>query len=307
MSNVTAITGFILMGFSDIHELETLCGVTFLLTYLLTLMSNFLTITLITLDLKLQSPMYFFLKNLSLLDIFLVSVTIPNFFVHSLTYNNSISTLGCACQVFFMASFGSGEVFVLTVMSYDRYVAVCSPLHYDAIMNNVTCMLMMGASWSTALLLGVMYTAAIFSMPFCGSNVISQIFCDVPSLLRILCSKSFAVIYTSLGIGLFLGMFCFICIVISYFYIFSTVLKIPTTKGQYKAFATCLPHLIVFTVYIATACFAYLKPPSNTTSIIDRFLSMLHTVLPPALNPVIYSLRNTDVHNALKRVLQNFY
>ncbi|XP_007605767.2 olfactory receptor 14A2-like isoform X1 [Cricetulus griseus] len=264
MSNVTAITGFILMGFSDIHELETLCGVTFLLTYLLTLMSNFLTITLITLDLKLQSPMYFFLKNLSLLDIFLVSVTIPNFFVHSLTYNNSISTLGCACQVFFMASFGSGEVFVLTVMSYDRYVAVCSPLHYDAIMNNVTCMLMMGASWSTALLLGVMYTAAIFSMPFCGSNVISQIFCDVPSLLRILCT--------------------------------------PTSKGQSKAFATCIPHLTVFTVFIATACIVYLKPPSNVPSITDRLFSVLYTVLPPALNPVIYSLRNNDVKCALRRL-----
>ncbi|XP_012980152.3 olfactory receptor 14A2-like [Mesocricetus auratus] len=305
LSNVTAVTRFILMGFSDIRELETLCGVTFLLTYMLILMSNFLTITLITLDLKLQSPMYFFLKNLSLLDIFLVSVTIPNFFVNSLTHNNSISILGCACQVLFMTTFGAGEVFFLTVMSYDRYVAVCSPLYYDAIMNSVTCMLMMGISWSIALFLGAMYTTAIFSMPFCSSNVIPQIFCDVPSLLRISCSESFVVIYTSFGIGLFLCIFCFISIVISYFYIFSTVLKIPTTKGQSKAFATCLPHLIVFTVFIATACFAYLKSPSNTTSIIDRFFSVQPTVLPPALNPVIYSLRNADVHSALKRLLQN--
>ncbi|KAK7808679.1 hypothetical protein U0070_011974 [Myodes glareolus] len=151
------------------------------------LMSNFLIITLITLDQKLQSPMYFFLKNLSLLDVCLVSVPIPNFFVSSLTHNNSISIVGCACQLFFMASFGAEEVFILTVMSYDRYVAVCHPLHYETIMCNVTCVLMMGVSWIIALLFAVSYTIVIFSMPFCGSNVIPEIFCDVPSLIWLTC------------------------------------------------------------------------------------------------------------------------
>nr|AAL61144.1 olfactory receptor MOR219-2 [Mus musculus] len=307
MPNVTAVTGFILMGFSDIHELQILCGVLFLVLYLGILMSNLLIIILITVDLKLQTPMYFFLKNLSLLDVFLVSVTIPNFFVNSLMHKNSISILGCAFQVFFMALLGSGEVFVLTTMSYDRYVAICSPLHYEVIMNSVTCVVMMSVSWGTGLFFGVMYTAGTFSMTFCGSNVIPQIFCDVPSLLRISCSGSLMIIYISLGIGVCLGMSCFICVGISYIYIFSTVLKIPTTKGQSKAFGTCIPHLTVFSVFIATACFVYLKPPSNSASLTDRLFSVLYTVLPPALNPVIYSLRNNDVDSALKRLLQNLY
>ncbi|XP_051005274.1 olfactory receptor 14A2-like [Acomys russatus] len=302
MPNVTAITGFILMGFSDIHEIQTLCGVFFLVMYLATLMSNFLIITLITLNLKLQSPMYFFLKNLSLFDVFLVSVPIPNFFVNSLTHNNSISILGCAVQVFSMATFGSGKVFVLTAMSYDRYVAICNPLHYEVTMSSVTCMLMLGVSWGTGLFFGTMYTIGIFSMPFCGSNVIPQIFCNVPFLLRISCSESHIVIYISLGIGVFLGMSCFLCVMVSYFYIFSTVLKIPTTKGRSKAFATCIPHLTVFSIFIAIAYFVYLKPPSNTASIIDRLFSVLYTVLLPALNPVIYSLRNTNVDSALKSI-----
>uniref|UniRef100_A0A8C6I4T3 Olfactory receptor n=1 Tax=Mus spicilegus TaxID=10103 RepID=A0A8C6I4T3_MUSSI len=305
MPNDTRITGFILMGFSAAPELQTVCGLFFLVMYVAVIMSNLLLITLITLDLKLQTPMYFFLKNLSLLDIFFISVPIPNFFINSITHNNSISILGCALQVFLMTSFASGDVFVLTAMSYDRYVAICCPLHYETIMSSGNCVLMVGFSWAIGVLFGALYTAGTFSMPFCGSIVIPQFFCDVPSLLRISCSDILVVIYSSLGMGVCLGMSCFICIVISYFYIISTVLKIPTTKGQSKAFATCLPHLTVFSVFIVTACFVYLKPPSVVPSISDRLFSVLHTVLPPALNPVIYSLRNSDVKRALKRLQQN--
>ncbi|XP_051005415.1 olfactory receptor 14A2-like [Acomys russatus] len=305
MPNVTKITGFILMGFSDVHELQTVCGVFFLVMYLAAIMSNFLIITLITLDLKLQTPMYYFLKNLSLLDVFLVSIPIPNFIVNNLTHKNNISTLACAFQVHLMTSFSAGEIFVLTAMSYDRYVAICSPLHYEAIMSIDNCVMMVGISWATGVLFGTVYTAGIFSMPFCGSNVIPQFFCDVSSLLRISCSETFGLIYTSVGIGMCLCMSCFICVVLSYFYIFSTVLKIPTTNGQSKAFATCVPHLTVFTVFIATACFVYLKPSSDVPSISDRLFSVLYTVLPPALNPVIYSLRNTDFKDALRRLQQN--
>ncbi|XP_005085441.1 olfactory receptor 14A2-like [Mesocricetus auratus] len=305
MANFTTMTGFILMGFSDIQELQTLCGVFFLAIYLAILMSNFLIITLITLDLKFQTPMYYFLKNLSLFDVFLVSVPIPKFFVNSLTHNNSTSVLGCAFQILFMTSFSAGEIIILTAMSYDRYVAICCPLHYEVIMTSGTCLLMVVVSWAMGLLFGTVYTAGTFSMPFCGSNVIPQFFCDVPSLLKISCSETLGIIYTSLGIGMCLCMSCFISVVISYFYIFSTVLKIPTTKGQSKAFATCIPHLTVFTVFTATACFVYLKPPSNVPSISDRLFSVLYTMLPPALNPVIYSLRNNDVKCALRRLQQN--
>ncbi|XP_052015232.1 olfactory receptor 14A2-like [Apodemus sylvaticus] len=305
MSNTTTLTEFVLMGFSDTQELQTLCGIIFLGMYMEALMSNLIIITLITLDLRLQTPMYFFLKNLSLLDVFFISVPIPNFVVNSLIHNNSISILACAFQVFLMTSFSSGEVFLLTAMSYDRYVAICFPLNYDVIMNNHICVLMVGISWATGILFGAIYTAGTFSMPFCGSNVIPQFFCDIPSLLRISCSETLVVIYTSLGIGVCLGMSCFICVVISYFYIFSTVLRIPTTKGQSKAFATCIPHLTVFTVFLVTACFVYLKPFTNTPSISDWLFSVLYTVLPPALNPLIYSLRNTDVKSALRRLQKN--
>ncbi|CAH6777001.1 olfactory receptor 14A2 [Phodopus roborovskii] len=302
MPNFTRITKFNLTEFSEIQELQTVCGVFFLVMYLEILMSNFLIITLITLDLKLQTPMYFFLKNLSLLDIFLMSVSIPSFFVNSITHINSISILGCAFQIFFMTSFSASETVILTAMSYDRYIAICCPLHYELIMSSCTCVLMMCVSWATGLLFGILYIDGMFSMNFCGSNVILQFFCDVPSLLRISCSKTPVVIYASLGLGMFLGMSCFICVVISYFYIFSTVMKIPTTKGQSKAFATCIPHLTVFTIFIATACFVYLKPPSKSPSVADKLFSVLYTVLPPALNPVIYSLRNNDIKCALRRL-----
>ncbi|XP_052040623.1 olfactory receptor 14A2-like [Apodemus sylvaticus] len=304
--NVTRLTGFILTGFSDVPELQTAYGLFFLVMYLAVIMNNLLLITLIILDLKLQTPMYFFLKNLSLLDLFFISVPIPNFFINSITHNNSISILGCALQVFLMTSFACGEVILLTAMSYDRYIAICSPLHYEAIMSSGNCVLMVGVSWATGVLFGALYTAGTFSMPSCGSIVIPQFFCDIPSLLEISCSDTLVVIYSSLLIGVCLGTSCFICIMISYFYIFSMVLRILTTKGQSKAFSTCLPHLTVFSIFIATGCSVYLKPPSSTASLTERVFSVLYTVLPPALNPVIYSLRNSEVKYAFKRMQQNF-
>ncbi|XP_057347001.1 olfactory receptor 14A2-like [Manis pentadactyla] len=303
MANVTFVTVFFLLGFSEVWELQIVHGVLFLVVYLAVLMSNLLIITLITLDLHLQTPMYFFLKNLSLLDVFLMSVPIPKFIVNNLTHNNSISILGCASQVLLMTSFSAGEIFVLTAMSYDRYVAICCPLHYEVLMSGGTCALMAGVSWVIGGLFGAVYTAGTFSMPFCGSNVIPQFFCDVSSLLRMSCSKTSKIVYVSIGLGTCLGMSCFICIMISYIYIFSTVLKIPTMNGQSRAFSTCLPHLIVVTLFMTTACFVYLKPPSNSPSVPERLLSVVYTVVPPTVNPVIYSLRNKDMKQALLGLL----
>ncbi|ELW62409.1 olfactory receptor 14A2 [Tupaia chinensis] len=305
MANVTLVTGFLLLGLSSAQEL--LYGGLSLLIYGAALASNLLILTLTTMEPQLQTPMYFFLKNLSVLDVFLVSVTIPKFAVNSLTHTNSISVLGCAFQLLLMTSFSAGEIFVLTAMSYDRYVAICRPLHYEAIMNDGACVWGAGISWAMGGLFGAVYAAGTFSMPFCGSKVIPQFFCDVPSLLRISCSETLKIVYASLGIGICLATVCFVCIVTSYIYIFSAVLKIPTTNGQSKAFSTCLPHLIVFTVFIITAYFVYLKPPSNIPSAVDRLLSVLYMVVPPILNPVTYSLRNNDMQRALRKLLRNTY
>lgn len=212
-------------------------------------MSNPLIITLITLDVKLQTPMYFFLKNLSFLDVFLVSFPIPKFIVNNLTHN-SISILGCAFQLLLMTSFSAGEIFILTAMSYDHYVAICCPLNYEVIMNTGVCVLMASVSWAIGGLFGTVYTAGTFSMPFCGSSVIPQFFCDVPSLLRISCSETLTVIYAGIGVGACLSISCFICIVISYIYIFSTVLKIPTTKGQSKLFPHASP-ISLFSLFLS--------------------------------------------------------
>ncbi|XP_005008221.1 olfactory receptor 14A2-like [Cavia porcellus] len=303
MVNVTLVTGFLLLGFFEDPSWQTLCGMLFLLLYLVALMSNLLTITVLSLDQKLQAPMYFFLKNLSLLDISLVSIPIPKFIINSLLHDNSISIPGCAFQLLLMTSFSAGEIFILTAMSYDRYVAICCPLIYEAIVNSEACVLMAGVSWALGLLFGAVYTAGTFSGPFCGSSVISEFFCNVPSLLKISCSDTLLVIYPSLGIGVCLSLSCFICIVFSYIHILSTVLRIPSLKSQSKAFATCLPHLVVFSIFMLSAFTVYLRLPSDAPSVTDRLLSVTYTMLPPILNPVIYTLRNRDMKQGLRRLL----
>ncbi|EHB08489.1 Olfactory receptor 14A2 [Heterocephalus glaber] len=303
MVNATLVTSFLLLGFSEDPELQTLCGLLFLLMYLVALISNLLIVTVLTLDPQLQAPMYFFLKNLSLLDISLVSVPIPKFILNSLTHNNSISIPGCALQLFLMTSFSGGETFILTAMSYDRYVAICCPLHYEAIMNDDACMLMAGVSWALAGLFGALYIAGTFSGPFCGSSVIPEFFCNVPSLLKIFCSVTFLVVYPSLGIAMCLGLSCCVCIVFSYVHILSAVLRIPSRKSQCNAFSTCLPHLLVFTIFILSACMVYLRPQADAPTVIDRLPAVFYTVLPPILNPVIYTLRNGDIKWGLRRLL----
>uniref|UniRef100_H0XHT0 Olfactory receptor family 14 subfamily A member 2 n=1 Tax=Otolemur garnettii TaxID=30611 RepID=H0XHT0_OTOGA len=292
MAGKTSVVGHVLYVFYKLREnLYLFC------VYVSLLLFSGLTagpgiITLINLNLQLKTPMNFFLKNSSLLDVFPVSVLISKFMVKSHTHNNSIYILGYAFQLPLMTSFSASEIFVLTAMFQDHHVAICCTLNYEVIMNDDACVLMASVSWATGELFGAIHMAGIFSMPFCGSNVIPQFFCDVPSLLKIFSSQKLIVMYTSIGIGTCLCTSCFICIMIFYF-IFSTVLKIPTSKVQSKAFSICLPHLF-FTVFMITTCFVYLKPPSNIPSVINRLLSVICTMIPAMLNPVFYSLRNND-------------
>ncbi|XP_072483747.1 olfactory receptor 14A16-like [Notamacropus eugenii] len=303
MVNLTMVTGFLLMGFSNTWELQLLHAMLFLLIYLVALMGNLLIFTLISLDEHLHSPMYFFLKNLSFLDLCFVSATLPKSITNSLSHCRSISFMGCVLQLFLVIFFAASELFLLTMMSYDRHVAICQPLHHEVIMTRRTCMKMATVSWLSAGLFGALYSGSTFPLPFCGSREIYQFFCDFPSLLRLSCSDRHVGVDVILAIGIALGILCFISITISYGPIFSTVLKIPTTKGRSKAFSTCLPHLIVLVIFITTSGTAYLKPHQESYSVLDLLLSIFYTVVAPTLNPVIYSLRNKDIKSSLRKLI----
>ncbi|XP_004697311.1 olfactory receptor 14A16-like [Echinops telfairi] len=302
MINQTAVIEFLLMGFSNDPEMQILHGVLFLMAYLAALIGNGLIIILITWDRRLHTPMYFFLKNLSFVDTCYISVTVPKFILNSLLHKSSISLLGCVFQVFFFVVFASAEVAILTVMSYDRYVAICHPLHYEIIMNRRACGHMVVVSYVSCGISGVMHTAATFSINF-SSNKIHQFFCDIPQIILISDSKKNIAEIGIIAFILGIILVCFVFIFYSYVHIFSTVQRTSSSEGRTKALSTCIPHLVVVTLFILTAALGYLKPPSDLKSLLDLVLAVFYTVLPPTLNPIIYSLRNKDIKSALWKML----
>uniref|UniRef100_A0A452QIQ6 Olfactory receptor n=1 Tax=Ursus americanus TaxID=9643 RepID=A0A452QIQ6_URSAM len=299
LMNVTLITGFLLMGFPDDQVLQRLYAALFSLIYLAALMGNLLIITLTTIDQRLQSPMYFFLKNLSLIDICYISVTVPKSVMNTLTNSHSISFMGCASQVFLVLVFASTEFALLLVMSYDRYAAICCPLHYEAIMNRGSCVQMVTASWFSGGVYGSIHVAGTFSIHFCDSNIVHQFFCDIPSLLTLACPGEQILEYVFIIVSCCFVFVCFTFMVASYVYIVSTVLRIPSSQGRFKTFSTCMPHLTVVTLFFSSGFIAYLGLNSKSPSSLNLFMSVLYSLLPPSLNPVIYSLRNRDVKVAL--------
>lgn len=303
MANLTTANGFFLMGFSDDRRFQILHALLFLVTYLLALTGNFLIITIITLDHRLHSPMYYFLKHLSLLDLCFISVTVPQSIANSLVNNGYISFGQCILQVFFFISLASSEVAILTVMSYDRYVAICQPLRYDTIMDPCSCKHAVIAVWVAGGLSGLMHTIVNFSIPLCGDRIIHQFFCDVPQMLKLACSYEFINEIAVAAFTTSAALVCLVSIILSYIRIFSTVLRIPTAEGRTKVFSTCLPHLFVVIFFLSAAGFEFLRPPSNSNSAMDLMFSIFYTVIPPTLNPVIYSLRNEAMKAALRKVL----
>ncbi|XP_008827131.1 olfactory receptor 14K1-like [Nannospalax galili] len=304
MTNHTIVTDFFLMEFSDSKQLQVIEGFLFLLIYLVSLMGNLIIIMLIAVDHCLHTPMYLFLNNLSFLDMCLISVTVPELILNSLSHRSTISFPGCVCQVLFVIFFGTSEASLLTAMSYDRYVAICHPLHYDAIMNREVCVQMMAASWLFGSIFGVLYSYGSFSLSFCGSRKVPQFFCDVPSILKISCSKMHVTIDISVIFGLIYGFFCIVSIGFSYVCIFNTVLRIPLIQRRSKAFSTCIPHLIVVTTFFVTGATAYLKPVPDSPQLLDFLISVFYSVMPPCMNPIIYSLRNKEIKAALCNILR---
>ncbi|XP_038598590.1 olfactory receptor 14A16-like, partial [Tachyglossus aculeatus] len=289
-----------LLGFSEVRELQLLHAALFLLVYLAALAGNLLIVAVTVLDRRLHTPMYFFLRNLSVLDLCYISVTVPKSIHNSLTNKRSISFLGCATQLFSVLLFASSELFLLTAMSHDRYAAICLPLRYEVLMDRGTCGKMAAASWLGGGLFALLLSPRTLSLPFCGSILIQQFFCDIASMVQLSCSETHLFIDMIEVTGFLSGVSCFISIVISYVCIFRAVLRMPASEGRAKAFSTCLPHLVVTTVFFTSAAFGTLHPTSDSSSALDLLVSVFYTVVPPALNPLIYSLRNRDMKMSCK-------
>ncbi|XP_062370375.1 olfactory receptor 14J1-like, partial [Cinclus cinclus] len=239
--------------------------------------------------------MFFFLLNLALTDLGSICTTVPKAMHNSLWHTNNISYSACAAQLFFFLFFISAEFSLLTIMSYDRYVSICKPLHYGTLLGSRACAHMAAAAWASAFLNALLHTANTFSLPLCHGNALGQFFCEIPQILKLSCSHSYFRELGLLAVIVCLVFGCFVFIVFSYVQIFRAVLRIPSEQGRHKAFSTCLPHLAVVSLFICTAVFAYLKPPSISSPSLDLALSVLYSVVPPALNPLVYSLRNQEL------------
>ncbi|KAM6148457.1 olfactory receptor 14I1 [Erethizon dorsatum] len=301
--NLTVVTEFLLMGFSDVRELQLLHAGLFLLVYLAALVGNLLIVVAVTSDPHLHLPMYFFLKNLSFLDLCYISVTVPKSIHSSLAHSTSISYLGCVAQVYFFFAFASAELAFLTVMSYDRYLAICHPLLYGPVMTPGKCHQMAAIAWLSCFFYASVHTGNMFWEPVSQSNTIHQFFCDIPHVLALVSCEVFFTEFMTLALSSCLVLGCFVLMVISYFHIFSTVLRLPSVESRAKALSTCSPQLTVILLFLTSGLFAALGPTAETSSTQDLVVALAYTVLPPCLNPIIYSLRNKEIKTSVWRLL----
>ncbi|NXS43834.1 O14J1 protein, partial [Balaeniceps rex] len=303
MSNSSSITEFLLLEFANTRELQLLHFWLFLGVYLAALLGNGLIITAVACDHHLHTPMYFFLFNLSLLDLGSISTTLPKSMANSLWDTRTISYYGCAAQVSLFVVFVTGEFYLLTIMAYDRYIAICKPLHYGTLLGSRACANMAAAAWGSGFSSALLHTANTFSLPLCQVNAVDQFFCEITQILKLSCSRSLLREFGVLIFSAILAFGCFIFIVLSYVEILGAVLRIPSEQGRHKAFSTCLPHLAVVSLYASTATFAYLKPPSISSQSLNLVVAVTYSVVPPTVNPLIYSMRNKELTYAIRKVI----
>ncbi|XP_036878889.1 olfactory receptor 14I1-like [Manis javanica] len=306
MGNLTIFTEFLLMDISSSWELQILQGLLFLLIYLGALAGNLLTITAIVTDPNLHSPMYFFISNLSLIDFCCISVSVPKLIVNSLTGSKSISLKECAAQIFLYIFFASIELAFLVLMSYDRYVAICQPLHYGLTITPHLCTQAAGGSWLTGLVYSAIHTGNMFRLPFTKSNVINQYFCDVPQVMGISSPEVQFSESVILALSACIVLACFTYMVMSYINIFSNVLKIHSVEARNKALSTCTPQLLILLLFVISGLIAVLGPIANKASLKNLLTAMFYTMLPPFINPIIYSLRNREINTALGRMFNRY-
>ncbi|XP_025045028.2 olfactory receptor 10A4-like [Pelodiscus sinensis] len=302
--NQTISGTLILLGFSYLGELQMLLFLLLLVTYLLTLMGNLLVIILVKLNPSLHSPMYFFLVNLSFLEICFTSSVVPQLLVHLLVEEKSISLVGCAAQMYVFSIMGLTECCLLAAMAYDRYVAICHPLHYTTIMSVRACAQLAGASWFIGISVEVAQISWVFSLPLCGSHRIHHFFCDILPVVKMACADtSKNHILGFFIIALFITS-PFFMIILSYVYIISTILKLPSVEGRRKAFSTCSSHLMVVSLFYGTALFTYLWRNFSSTLENDQIVFLMNIIIAPVLNPIIYTLRNKEVKRVLRKTLE---
>ncbi|XP_015671619.1 olfactory receptor 12-like [Protobothrops mucrosquamatus] len=304
MENHTEVTEFILIGFKDQPKVRISLFVLFLVIYIITLGGNMGLIIITTVDVQLHSPMYFFLKNLSFLDICYSSVITPKAMLGFITGNKTISYSGCAAQMFFFSLFGTTEAFFLAVMAYDRFIAICSPLLYHIIMSQKRCVCLLSISYFFGFINCCIQTGFTFSLSFCDSLVIDHFFCDVPAVMKISCSVTFVNELVLLSVCGFIIVTTAVVVIVSYVYIISTIINIPSVKGKQKAFSTCTSHLMAVSLFFGTVFFMYAQPGALSSPNQGKVVSLFYTVVIPMLNPIIYSLRNREVKEALNRQLR---
>nr|XP_033780515.1 olfactory receptor 13D1-like [Geotrypetes seraphini] len=302
--NQSQVTEFILLGFSDYPDLQNLLFIVFLCIYLINLMGNLTILTLMCIDSRLHTPMYFFLCNLAILDVCLTSCTIPKMLSIFLMDSKGISFLGCLTQLLLLMFFTSVELYLLVAMAYDRYVAICNPLRYSVIMNKRVCALLSASSWVIGFLDALPYSVFISYSSFCGHNVIDHLFCNFQTMLQLLCSDTSAVKLLMNTLNLPLVLASLVLILTSYSYIISSILKMQSVRGRYKAFSTCSSHLTIVSMYCGASLFVYLSPISMSARPLHKLLDASYSTVIPMLNPIIYSLRNKDIKAALKKGME---
>ncbi|XP_049747912.1 olfactory receptor 10AG1-like [Elephas maximus indicus] len=299
--NVSTMMQFVLMGFSDLSNLQGFLFGVFSIIYIIVIIGNSLIIILTSFDPALQKPMYFFLANFSLLEISYVTVTLPRMLVNLWTQDRSISLLECATQMCFFLILGATECFLLAVMAYDRYVAICNPLHYPLVMNQKMCVQLAVGSWIIGIPVQIGQTTQVFSLHFCNCNQINHFFCDIPPIIKLACGDTSIHEMSAYAGTLLIVAVPFMLILASYCKIICTILKLPAASGQAKAFSTCSSHVLVVVLFFGSTTITYLRPKSYHSAGIDKLLSLFYTIVTPLFNPMIYSLRNKDVIASLRK------
>ncbi|XP_012605335.1 olfactory receptor 5A2 [Microcebus murinus] len=302
--NNTIVTKFILLGFSDHPQMKIFLFVLFLGIYLLTLAWNLSLIALIRMDSHLHTPMYFFLSNLSFLDICYVSSTAPKMLSNIIAEQKTISFVGCATQYFVFCGMGLTECFLLAAMAYDRYAAICNPLLYTALVSHTLCLKMVAGAYVGGFLSSLIETYSVYQHDFCGPNMINHFFCDLPPVLALSCSDTFTSQVVTFAVGILVGVASVFVVLISYGYIVAAVLKISSAEGRTKAFSTCASHLTAVTLFYGSGLFMYMRPSSSYSLNRDKVVSVFYAVVIPMVNPIIYSFRNKEIKNAMRKAVK---